>query len=75
MSSMHHFNLILMSHTDFKIIQANLRKSKDISQSLLNDDTLQSYLVILTTEPWVRLDDLVPFTVLFTHMHWQPFSP
>lgn len=37
-----HFNLILMSDTDFKILQANLRKSKDISQSLLKDDTLQS---------------------------------
>ena len=75
-SQMQHLRLFLMSDTDFKILQANLRKSKDISQSLFNDDALQSYSVILITEPWAKLDNcLTPFSVPCTHMHWQPFFP
>lgn len=64
-----------MSNTDFKILQANIRKSKNVSQSLFNDDALQSYSVILTTEPWVKLEGLVPITIPLTHTHWQPFFP
>ena len=37
--------------TDLKILQANLHKSKEASQSFFNDDSLQTYNVILTTEP------------------------
>lgn len=64
-----------MSCSDFKILQANLRKSIDISQSLLNDDALQSYSVLLTTEPLAKLNGSVPFTVPLTHTYWQPFFP
>lgn len=70
-----YLNLILMNCNEFKILRANLRKSKDISQSLLNDNTLESYSAILITEPWAKLNGSIPFTSPFTYMHWQPFFP
>ena len=75
-SQMQHLSFVLISDTDFKILQANLRKSKDISQSFFNNNALESYLVIFITKPWPKLDNcLIPFLVPYTYMHWQPFFP
>lgn len=73
MHTTHH--LRQMIYPDFKILQANLRKSKDVSQSLFNDDALQSYSAILITKPWAKLNGQIPYTTPFTHMYWQPFFP
>ena len=71
-----YLSLFLISDTDFKILQANLRKSKNISQSLFNNNALQLYSVILITEPWAKLDNcLTLFSVPCTYMHWQLFFP
>lgn len=69
----HHPRQIPMICLDFKILQANRRKSKDVSQSLFNDDILQSYSAILITKPWAKLNGQIPYTTRLTHMCWQPF--
>lgn len=65
--------ILLMLSTDFRILQANLRKSCEIGHSLFNDNELQSFAAILTTEPWAKIENNTCFTAPVYHYHWQPY--
>ncbi len=67
--------ILLMFSTEFRILQANLRKSCEIGDSLFNDDDLQSLTAILSTEPWARVENNTCFTASAYHSHWQLYFP
>lgn len=58
-----------------QILQANVNKSSNISQSLFNDPQLSTYSVILLTEPWSRLSGNIPYSSPMYHNFWSPFYP
>ena len=64
-----------MLSTDFQILQANLRKSREVSHSLFNNESLQPYAAIFITEPWAKLENGTCFTAPAYHTYWQPFFP
>lgn len=64
-----------MFNTDFRILQANLRKSCEIGHSLFNDNEFQSFAAILTTETWAKIENNTCFTAPAYHFHWQPYFP
>lgn len=64
-----------MLNMDFQILQANLRKSREIGHSLFNDNSLQSFAAILTTEPWAKEENNACFTAPAYHSYWQPYFP
>ena len=64
-----------MLSTDFRILQANLRKSREVSHSLFNDESLQSYAAIFTTEPWTKFENNTCVTAPAYHTYWESFFP
>lgn len=71
----YHKTTFIMPSSDFHILQANLRKSREISHSLFNDESLKSHVVIFTTEPWAKFENNIYFTAPAYHTYWQPFFP
>ncbi len=67
--------MFLMLSTDFRILQANLRKSREVSHNLFNDVSLQSYAAIFTTEPWAKFENNTCVTAPAYHTYWQSFFP
>ena len=59
----------------FRILQANLRKTPETQLSLLNDEDLREYGLLLIQEPhcW-RTDDKV-ITTPQHHAYWTPYIP
>ncbi len=64
-----------MISTGFQILQANLRKSREVNHSLFNDESLQSYAVIFTTEPLAKSENNTCVTAPAYLSYWQPFFP
>lgn len=64
-----------MPSLDFHILRANLRKSRDISHSLFNDESLKQYAAIFTTEPWAMCENNICSTAPAYHSYWQPCFP
>ena len=64
-----------MLSTDFQILQANQRKSREVSHSFFNDEGLQPYSAIFTKEPWAKLENGTCFTAPAYHTYWQLFYP
>jgi hypothetical protein len=59
----------------FRILQANLRKGRETQLSLLNDEALQDFGLLLIQEPccW-RTEDQVMVAPQH-HAYWTPFTP
>jgi hypothetical protein len=56
-----------------RVLQANLRKGPETQLSLLNDQSLQSYDLLMISEPYVFLmNDTV---CSHTHANWTPLWP
>jgi hypothetical protein len=59
----------LLIHRTLKIFQLNLRKKREVQQSVMNDDQLQDFGILALCEPYAfSLDDRV-ITVLLAHTH------
>lgn len=58
-----------------QILQANVNKSSNVSQSLFNDPQLSMYSFIALTEPWSRLSGDIPYLSPMFHTYWTPFYP
>ena len=59
----------------FHILQANLRKGREIQLSLLNDEALQDFGLLLIQEPycWRTEDEVI--VAPQHHAYWTPFTP
>ena len=58
-----------------QILQLNVRKQREVQQSLLNDESLRDFGVLAVTEPyvWKQADTLV--TVPMGHSNWTRIMP
>lgn len=63
-----------MISNDLSIVQANVNKSQNVSNSLLNDPKLEKCAFLLLTEPWSHTAEEA-YSVLLYHSHRQPFFP
>lgn len=60
---------------NLKLLSANVMKSSDVCHSLLNDENLRSFYLLLLTEPWANIRSSIPHSAPICHAHWQPFFP
>jgi hypothetical protein len=63
-----------MSST-FRMIQLNVRKQGAVHDSLMNDERLQDFAVLVIQEPYVRKIDGKVMTVPMGHPRWTKMIP
>jgi hypothetical protein len=61
--------------TKFQIFQLNMRKGKETQLSVMNDEELKDYTVILMSEPWCTTIDEEVITIPQFHRSWTKFHP
>src|SRR5437762_1724784 len=65
-----------MTIREFKVLQANLNKQREAQLSLLNDETLADFSLLLLSEPHTYLNDNgAPVTVPLHHPYWISILP
>ena len=60
---------------DFRILQANLRKTRETQLSLLNDEELQNFGLLLIQEPHCYRTEEGIITAPQHHAYWTPYTP
>jgi hypothetical protein len=60
---------------DLKIYQANLRKMPETQHSMMNDESLKEFSLLLLSEPHVYKDNDVWKAAPQTHQYWNPTLP
>ena len=60
---------------DFRILQANLRKTRETQLSLLNDEGLQDFGLLLIQEPHCYRTEEGIITAPQHHAYWTPYTP
>ncbi len=63
-----------MIFNDLSIVQTNVNKSQNVSNSLLNDPDLEKCAFLLLTEPWSHTAKET-YSIFLYHSHRQPFFP
>lgn len=58
-----------------EILQLNVRKRREIQQSLLNDEGLKGYTALAVSEPYARMIDDTLTTVPMGHHNWTKMVP
>ncbi|EAQ85571.1 predicted protein [Chaetomium globosum CBS 148.51] len=58
-----------------KILQLNVRKRREVQQSLLNDEGLKDFAVLAISEPYARLIEGSVTTVPMSHHNWTKLIP
>ena len=61
--------------SNLRILSANVMKSSEVCQSLLNDEKLKDFSFLLLSEPWANIRANSPHSAPQYHTHWQPFFP
>src|SRR5437016_4681976 len=65
-----------MTIREFKVLQANLHKKREAQLSLMNDDTLANFSLLLISEPYTfSKDDSAPAAAPLHHPYWTPILP
>ena len=62
-------------HRIFQILQLNVRKQREVQNSLLNDEQLKDYGVLAISEPYARIIDGALVTVPMGHPNWTKMVP
>lgn len=63
-----------VSPNGFSILQANVNKSQNVLQSLLNDQDLEEYVFLLLTEQWSHISEEA-YPIPRYHSHRLPYYP
>ncbi|EAQ84612.1 predicted protein [Chaetomium globosum CBS 148.51] len=58
-----------------KILQLNVRKRREVQQSLLNDEGLKDFAVLAISEPYARLIEGSVTAVPMSHHNWTKLIP
>lgn len=64
-----------MGPKTLKILQLNVRKRREVQQSLLNDEGLKDFAVLAISEPYARLIEGSVTTVPMSHHNWTKLIP
>lgn len=59
----------------FRVLQANLRKSTETQMSLLNDDQLQDFDLLMIQEPHCRQNEGRAIVAPIHHNYWTQYHP
>lgn len=62
-----------MRNKPLRILQANLRKGREVQLSLLNDSSLRNFDLLMVTEPFLTVIDGKPVT--HSHQSWTSLLP
>jgi hypothetical protein len=66
--------LLLMCKT-LKVFQLNLRKQREVQQSVMNDDQLQDFAILALSEPYAFLKEDRVITAPIAHVYWTKMIP
>jgi len=58
-----------------QIMYLNIGKRKHVQHSLINDEGLRNYSLLLTTEPYIYRHPTTDQPTVTPHRHWQMFGP
>lgn len=64
-----------MEPRTLKILQLNVRKRREVQQSLMNDEGLKDYAALAISEPYARLIEGSVVTVPMSHHNWTRLIP
>jgi hypothetical protein len=64
-----------MAYGTLQILQLNVRKRREVQQSLLNNEGLKDYTVLAISEPYTRTIDGSVVTVPIGHYNWTKLIP
>ncbi|EAQ85614.1 predicted protein [Chaetomium globosum CBS 148.51] len=68
-------NRVTTTRRTLKILQLNVRKRREVQQSLLNDEGLKDFAVLAISEPYARLIEGSVTTVPMSHHNWTKLIP
>jgi hypothetical protein len=68
-------SILLLMYKTLKIFQLNLRKQREVQQSVMNDDQLQDFGILALSEPYAFLREDRVITVPLAHTHWTKMIP
>lgn len=67
--------LMTFGYSQLQILQANVRKSHEVSHSLFNDNGLKNFSFLFLTEPATAMRNNEITTVPLFHSVWTPIFP
>jgi hypothetical protein len=69
-------SILLLVYKILKVFQLNLRKQREVQQSVINDDKSQAFAILTLSEPHTFLkEDRVIMIVLIAHIYWTKMIP
>jgi hypothetical protein len=63
-------SILLLIYKTLKVFQLNLRKQREVQQSVMNDDQLQDFVILALSEPYTFLKEDRVITAPIAHTYW-----